>query len=112
MTAAHFALDNVCAIVDDNGVQLDGATRDIMQVEPLPDKFHAFGWQVLEVDGHSLSALSAAFRLAAATQGRPTVLIAHTVKGKGVSFMEGQAAWHGKAPDQQTLSAALAELDS
>lgn len=112
MTAAHFALDNVCAIVDDNEVQLDGATRDIMQVEPLPDKFHTFGWHVLEVDGHSLSALSAAFRLAAATKGRPTVLIAHTVKGKGVSFMEGQAAWHGKAPDQQTLSAALAELDS
>lgn len=112
MTAAHFALDNVCAIVDDNGVQLDGATQDIMNVAPLPDKFRAFGWHVIEVNGHDLTALAAAFRLAAVTHGRPTVLIAHTVKGKGVSFMEGQAAWHGKAPNQQELEAALTEVGS
>ena len=110
MTAAQFSLDNVCAVVDDNGVQLDGPTKDIMDVEPLGAKFAAFGWEVLDVDGHSLAALRDAFRIAAATQGRPTVLIAHTVKGKGVSFMEGQAAWHGKAPNDQELAAALTEL--
>ena len=111
MTAAQFSLDNVCAVVDDNGVQLDGPTKDIMDVEPLGAKFAAFGWEVLDVDGHSLAALRDAFRIAAATQGRPTVLIAHTVKGKGVSFMEGQAGWHGKAPNDAELAAALAELE-
>ena len=111
MTAAHFALDSVCAIVDDNGVQLDGTTREIMNVEPLPDKFRAFGWHVLEADGHSLDDLAAAFHLAAGTKGRPTAIIAHTVKGKGVSFMENQAAWHGKAPNPEELAAALAEVD-
>ena len=110
MTAAHFGLDNVCAIVDDNGVQLDGLTRDIMNVEPLGEKFLAFGWHVIGVDGHDLAALAAAFRQAKATKGKPTVLIARTVKGKGVSFMEGKPAWHGKAPNAQELSAALAEL--
>ena len=110
MTAAHFRLDDVCAIVDDNGVQLDGLTRDIMQVEPIGDKFRAFGWHVIEVDGHDLAALRAAFDDAAATKGRPTVLVAKTVKGKGVSFMEGQPAWHGKAPNDEELAAALAEL--
>ena len=109
MTAAHFALDTVCAIVDDNGVQLDGPTCEVMNVAPLADKFRAFGWQVLSVDGHSLDALAEAFRQAA-TRGRPTVLLARTVKGKGVSFMEGQPAWHGKAPNDQELAAALAEL--
>ena len=110
MTAAHFRLDTVCAIVDDNGVQLDGLTRDIMQVEPIGDKFRAFGWHVIEVDGHDLAALRAAFDEAAATKGVPTVLVAKTVKGKGVSFMEGQPAWHGKAPNDEELAAALAEL--
>lgn len=110
MTAAHFALDTVCAIVDDNGVQLDVPTCEVMNVAPLADKFRAFGWQVLSVDGHSLDALAEAFRQAAATRGRPTVLLARTVKGKGVSFMEGQPAWHGKAPNDQELAAALAEL--
>ena len=111
MTAAHFWLDNVCAIVDDNGVQLDGLTKDIMQVEPLDEKFRAFGWHVISVDGHDLAALQAAFAEANATKGRPTALIAHTVKGKGISFMEGQAGWHGKAPNEEELAAALAELD-
>ena len=96
--------------MDDNGVQLDGLTRDIMQVEPIGDKFRAFGWHVIEVDGHDLAALRAAFDEAAATKGVPTVLVAKTVKGKGVSFMEGQPAWHGKAPNDAELAAALAEL--
>lgn len=110
MTAAHFGLDSVCAIVDDNGVQLDGLTREIMAVEPLNEKFRAFGWHVIDVDGHDLTALAAAFQEAKATRGKPTVLIARTVKGKGVSFMEGQPAWHGKAPNDQELAAALQEI--
>lgn len=110
MTAAHFHLDNVCAIVDDNGVQLDGPTAEIMNVEPLGDKFAAFGWNVLPVDGHDLDALSGAFQAAAQCKGRPSLLLARCVKGKGVSFMENQCAWHGKAPNQEELSAALAEL--
>lgn len=110
MTAAHFGLDNVCAIVDCNGVQLDGTTAEIMNVEPLGDKFRAFGWNVIDVDGHDTEALRLAFGLAAATKGKPTVLIAKTVKGKGVSFMEDQCGWHGKSPNQEELAAALAEI--
>ena len=111
MTAAHFKLDNVCAIVDNNGVQLDGTTADIMGVEPLGDKFRSFGWHVLVIDGHDLAALELAFRIAGTTQGRPTAIIAQTVKGKGVSFMEGQCGWHGKAPNAQELADALAEIE-
>ena len=110
MTAAHFKLDNVCAIVDDNGVQLDGPTAQIMNVEPLGDKFAAFGWQVLPVDGHNVEDLAQAFQEAAETKGKPTVLLAQCVKGKGVSFMENQWAWHGKAPSREELAAALAQL--
>ncbi len=110
MTAAHYMLDNVCAIVDDNGVQLDGPTAQIMNVEPLGDKFAAFGWQVLPVDGHNVEDLALAFQEAAETKGRPTVLLAQCVKGKGVSFMENQCAWHGKAPSREELAAALAQL--
>ena len=110
MTAAHFGLDYVCAIVDDNGVQLDGLTKDIMNVEPLDEKFRAFGWHVISADGHDLAALQAAFAEAKATKGRPTALIAHTVKGKGVSFMENQAGWHGKAIVTASYKAAMHEL--
>ncbi|MCF0122936.1 MAG: transketolase [Ruminiclostridium sp.] len=110
MTAAHFGLDNVCVIVDNNGVQLDGNTADIMGVEPVGDKFRAFGWHVVGADGHDVNALQLAFRLAGTTRGRPTAIIAETVKGKGVSFMENQCAWHGKAPDKEELAAALAEI--
>jgi len=110
MTAAHFGLDNVCAIVDNNGVQLDGTTAEIMGVEPLTDKFRAFSWHVIDCDGHHLEALLAAFREAEATKGKPTVIVAKTVKGKGVSFMENQCGWHGKAPNEEELAAALAEI--
>ena len=110
MTAAHFGLDNVCAIVDNNGVQLDGITAEIMGVEPLGEKFKAFGWHVIDCDGHDLEALLAAFKEAEATKGKPTVIVAKTVKGKGVSFMENQCGWHGKAPNKDELAAALAEI--
>ena len=110
MTAAHFGLDNVCAIVDNNGVQLDGTTAEIMGVEPLGEKFRAFGWHVIDCDGHDLEALLAAFQEAAETKGKPTVIVAKTVKGKGVSFMENQCGWHGKAPNKEELAAALTEI--
>ena len=109
MTAAHFGLDNVCAIVDNNGVQLDGTTAEIMGVEPLGEKFRAFGWHVIDCDGHDIQAVLAALKEAESTKGKPTVIVAKTVKGKGVSFMENQCGWHGKAPNKEELAAALAE---
>ncbi|MGE5576103.1 MAG: transketolase [Syntrophothermus sp.] len=111
MSAAHFKLDNLCAIVDFNGVQLDGRVEDIMGVDPLADKWRAFGWHVVEIDGHDLGQILAAYAEAEKTKGRPTAIIARTIKGKGVSFMEDRAEWHGKAPNDDELRAALAELE-
>ncbi len=110
MTAAHHKLSNVCAIVDNNHIQLDGRTEDIKSLEPVAEKWRAFGWNVLEVDGHDLAALHAAYLAAKSEESRPTVIIAETVKGKGVSFMENQVAWHGAAPDGEQLARALAEI--
>ncbi|MEX2260423.1 MAG: transketolase [Bryobacteraceae bacterium] len=110
MFGSYHKLDNVVAIVDYNKIQLDGFVKDIMQVEPLADKFRAFGWHTLEIDGHSISALQAAFQEAEATKGRPTALVAHTVKGKGVSFMENNPKFHGVAPTPDEVRMALQEL--
>ena len=110
MSAAKFHLDNLCAIVDVNGLQIDGRTADVMPSEPLDAKFAAFGFHVLSVDGHDFAALTAAFDEAARTKGQPTVLLAHTVKGKGVSFMEDVAGWHGKAPNDEEYKTAMDEL--
>ena len=110
MAAAKYKLDNLCAIVDVNGLQIDGATADVMPSEPLDKKFGAFNWNVIHVDGHDFQALEDAFAAAAACKGRPTVLLAKTVKGKGVSFMEGDYGWHGKAPNAEQYAAARAEL--
>ena len=110
MSAGKYGLGKLTAIVDYNGVQLDGPVKAIMDLEPLADKWSSFGWQVIETDGHDLRAVLAAFEQAAKDTGRPSVLIAHTVKGKGVSFMEGTHAWHGKAPGQEELERALAEI--
>jgi len=110
MTAAHFKLDHVCAIVDYNKVQENGPTNEIKNLEPLAAKWAAFGWNVLDIDGHSLEALKKAFDNFSDTKGKPTVILANTVKGKGVSFMEGKCAWHGKAPNKEQLAQALAEL--
>ena len=112
LTAAQHKLSNVCAIVDNNHVQLDGTTASIKCVEPLAEKFAAFGWNVIGIDGHNLAQVLAAYRSAQAEQERPTVLIAETIKGKGVSFMEGNSAWHGAAPNAQELATALDMLDS
>ncbi|MDP2743478.1 MAG: transketolase [Dehalococcoidia bacterium] len=110
MAAAHFKLDNVVAFVDHNGLQLDGRTRDIMNIEPLSDKWRAFGWHVFEVDGHDLAELSKALEKARGVKVQPSVIIAHTVKGKGVSFMENNVEYHGKVPSGEDLERALKEL--
>ena len=110
MAAAKYHLDNLCAIVDVNGLQIDGATADVMPSEPLDQKFAAFNWNVIHVDGHDFNALEAAFLAAAAHKGAPTVLLAKTIKGKGVSFMENEYSWHGKAPNREQYEIAHAEL--
>jgi transketolase len=110
MFGAYHKVDNVAAIVDYNRIQLDGFVKDIMELEPLTGKWRAFGWQVIELDGHDIAALQEAFAEAAATKGKPTVLIAHTVKGKGVSFMENNPKFHGVAPTPAEVEQALKEL--
>jgi transketolase len=110
MTAAKFKLDNLTAILDSNGVQLDGTVAEIMPMEPLPAKWAACGWNVIEADGHSVADVAAALDQAKACHGKPTIVIAHTVKGKGVSFMEGKSYWHGNVPSDEQLAQALTEL--
>ncbi len=103
-------VDNLVAIVDYNHIQLDGFVDDIMPLEPLADKWRAFNWHVIELDGHSIPALQAAFAEAAGTKGKPTAIVAHTIKGKGVSFMENNPKFHGVAPTQEEMEKALLEL--
>ena len=110
MLAPHFQIDNLTAIVDHNGIQLDGRCCDIMGIEPLADKWRAFNWHVIEVDGHDIKQVLQALKKAGEIKGKPTVIIAHTVKGKGVSFMENNVAFHGKAPNQEQTEQALKEL--
>ncbi len=111
MAAAHYKLDNLTAIVDNNGLQIDGWNCDVMSLAPLEKKWEAFGWHVINVDGHDFDQLIGAFKKAKAVKGQPTVIIAHTVKGKGVSFMENVAGFHGKAPNKDELEIALKELE-
>lgn len=110
MTASHHKLDNVCAIIDKNQVQENGPVKDIKNEEPLSDKWRSFGWQAIEADGHDFNRLIPALDEFDTIKGKPTVIIADTIKGKGVSFMEGQAKWHGKAPKKEELAKALLEL--
>ncbi len=110
MSAGHYGLDNMCAIVDWNGLQIDGKNDDVMKVAPIADKFAAFGWNVIEIDGHDFGQITDAFAKARACKGKPSVIIAKTVKGKGVSFMENNAGWHGKAPNAEETETALKEL--
>lgn len=111
MSGAHYKLDNLCGIVDVNRLQIDGWTKDVMSVEPLAKKWEAFGWHVIEVDGHNIEELIKAFGEAKRIKGKPTVILANTVKGKGVSFMENKAEWHGKAPKKEEAERALKELE-
>jgi transketolase len=110
MFGAYHKIDNIVAIVDYNGIQLDGFVKDIMEVAPLVAKWQAFGWHTIELNGHDIPALQSAFAQAASTKGKPTVLIAHTVKGKGVSFMENNPKFHGVAPTKEEVALALKEL--
>jgi len=111
MAAAHFKVDNLAAIVDNNGQQIDGWNRDVMNLDPFPSKWQAFGWHVIEVDGHAFTQLTQAFNQAKLVKGQPTVIIAHTIKGKGVSFMENNPDFHGKAPTDDEVEIALKELE-
>ena len=112
MFAAHYKLDNLTAFVDFNGLQIDGDITKVMNPTPIDKKFEAFGWNVLTVDGHDFEALDEAIQAAKATKGKPTVIVAKTVKGKGVSFMENAASWHGAAPNEEQYNQAVSELDA
>ena len=108
--AAHYKLDNLCVIIDLNGLQIDGATKDVMNTDPVNDKMKAFGFNVVEIDGHNYDEIEAAFDAFHACEGKPTAILMKTVKGKGVSFMENRAEWHGKAPNEEQYETAMSEL--
>lgn len=110
MSAGHYKLDNLCVIVDWNGLQIDGKNDDVMRVAPIADKFRAFGFHTVETDGHDFARIFDAFDEAGGVKGSPSAIIARTVKGKGVSFMEDQAGWHGKAPNEEQAREAVEEL--
>lgn len=110
MAAVKFKADNLCAVLDWNGVQLDGVAEDIMPMHSVPERFASFGWHVIQCDGHDVEALYEAFETAKTIKGVPTIILAHTVKGKGVSFMEGKNGWHGKAIDDASYEQAMKEL--
>jgi transketolase len=111
MAAAHYKLDNLTAFLDYNGLQIDGKITDVMSPEPIADKFKAFGWNVLNVDGHDIEEIIDAINKARETKGKPTIIIAATIKGKGVSFMENQPGWHGTAPNKEQRDQAITELN-
>ena len=111
MTAAHYKLDNVIAFVDWNGLQIDGSNDEVMTIKPIDEKFKAFGWNVMVIDGHNYDEISDAVDIAKKGNGKPTVIIAKTVKGKGVSFMENNVSWHGTAPNAEQTEKALIELE-
>jgi transketolase len=111
LTASHYKLDNLCAIIDLNGLQITGATKDVCNAEPVDLKFESFGWSVQHVDGHDLSALQAAFGRLPFTAGKPSLVIAHTVKGKGISYMENDLKWHHGVPNEEQFQRAMQELD-
>mgnify|MGYP000008499316 CR=1 FL=1 len=110
MLAAHYQLDNLTVFLDHNGLQIDGSNKEVMNIEPIDEKFRAFGWHVINIDGHSFEEIINAIEEAKNTKGKPTMIIAKTVKGKGVSFMENEAGWHGKAPSEEETVKALEEL--
>lgn len=110
MTASHYKLDNLCAIVDNNNLQIDGKITDVMNPTPIAEKFKSFGFNVININGNDIDEILSAFEKARTAKGRPTAIIAKTIKGKGISFMENQASWHGKAPSQSEYENAMQEL--
>lgn len=110
MTSAHYKLDNLCIVIDNNNLQIDGKVKDVMNVYPIDEKFKSFGFETINVDGHNIEELIKAFEQAKKVKGKPTAIIANTIKGKGVSFMENIASWHGKAPNHEEYLLAMKEL--
>lgn len=110
MLASHYKLDNMTVFLDYNKLQIDGWNEEVMDIEPIGDKFKSFGWHIVNIDGHSFDEIFKAIEEAKNTKGKPTMIIAKTIKGKGVSFMEDEAGWHGKAPSQEETKIALEEL--
>ena len=111
MFAAHYKLDNLVAVVDWNGLQIDGPVTEVMNPTPHDEKFRAFGWHVITIDGHNFAEIEAAFEESKTVKGKPTVIIAKTVKGKGVSYMENKCEWHGQAPKEEQYKIAISELE-
>lgn len=111
MASSHHKCDNLCAILDYNGFQIDGKIKDIMNLEPVVAKWQAFGWHAIEIDGHNINEILSAYEEAKATKGKPSIIIAHTIKGKGVSFMENAVDFHGRAPTKEEAEQALKELE-
>ncbi|MBP1577474.1 MAG: transketolase [Oscillospiraceae bacterium] len=112
LAAAKYKLDNLCGIIDVNGLQIDGTTAEVMPTEPLDKKWEAFGWNVIKIDGHDYNEIEAAFEQAKTVKGKPTMILAKTIKGKGVSYMENAVGWHGKAPDDALFEQAKTELEA
>ena len=110
MTAGHYKLDNLCTIVDHNGLQIDGTIEEVINLKSINEKLKAFGFNIIEIDGHDFEQIRDAFSKAKQTKGKPTAIIAKTIKGKGVSFMENQVGWHGKAPKEEEYNLAMEEL--
>ena len=111
MTAVHRKLDNLCVIVDNNNLQIDGTIEEVKNSNPIGKKFESFGFNVIEVNGNNIEEVMNAFQTAKTVKGMPTVIIAKTIKGKGVSFMENQVGWHGKAPNEEQYNQAMKELE-
>lgn len=110
MTSSHYNLDNLCVIVDNNNLQIDGRIEDVMNPNPIDKKFESFGFNVINIDGHNFEEIINSLEIAKNTKGKPTAIIAKTIKGKGVSFMENNASWHGKAPNEEEYNIAIKEL--
>ncbi len=111
MSSSHYKLDNLCLIIDNNNLQIDGNVNEVMSIYPLDEKFKSFGFEVITIDGHNIEKIIRAFEKAKTVKGKPTVIIAKTIKGKGVSFMENLASWHGKAPNEEEYNIAMGELN-
>lgn len=111
MATSHYKCDNLCGILDYNGCQIDGKTCEVMNIEPVVSKWQSFGWHVIEIDGHNMKEILSAYEEAGLTKGKPSIIVAHTLKGKGVSFMEGVVEFHGRAPTKEETEKALKELE-
>ena len=112
MFAAHYQLDNLCVIVDHNGLQIDGPNEKVMRLGSIPDKLRSFGLEVFQINGHDFQSMEGAFEIARQTKGKPCAIVMETTKGKGVSYMEGQVGWHGKAPNDEEYTQSMAELNA